>query len=238
MIKLIPNDILAIQIYTLVNAIDEKISFSKEYLLHDNIFFILAEPFSLGFDLINTKVSKCKPRSALKMNFNDAYKLEFQRLPSALINMIGNAFNQWLGISRYDSQGVYKSLNTEGNRQLNPYSINMEISNTSLIVTHNGEKITYESAVRHLLTKNNVNEPPNSFKNDDTAIMKPKKEGTFAQAKNTFMDGVNEGFAKTAPKNIDKAELDALKGKGLLEYFKASFLSGFYGDEYKNKKSK
>lgn len=236
MIKLIPNDMLAIQMYSTANSIDSKMSFSKEYLLHDNIFFMLGEPFSLGFDMVSKKVSKCKPRSEVKVDFKDAYQLKFQALPSAMINMIGNAFNQWLGISHYDNAGVYSSLNAEGNRQLKPHNLQMELNNSSLTITHYENHITYEAAVKYLLLYDVVSAPSPSIQYDNEEPDVLKRKGVLSKMHDSFMEGFNKGFDKTTIFG-DSPTLDIIKEKGILGYFKECALKGFYGDDY-NKRTK
>lgn len=221
--------------YSMASSIDTKMGFSKEYLLHDNIFFILGEPFSLGFDLTNRKVGRCKARSEIKGSFSDACQLEFESLPTEMINIIGYAFNQWLGAGHYENPGVLSRLNVEGNRQLEPYNLRMDISNNSLVITNDGKQITYEAMLRYLLNYNMVSEYiPTTHCNREEDINTERK-GILSKIHDIFMESFYEGLDKTSSKMGNSSASNTFKEKGFLAFMKESFLKGFYGDDYDNK---
>ena len=67
MLKLISNELLAMKFFKVTERIKDGCGYSKEYLLHEDVLYILGEPHSLSFNIYEKKVSKCKPRGTLSL---------------------------------------------------------------------------------------------------------------------------------------------------------------------------
>lgn len=141
---------LDVRLYQTMHAVDKSYGAVGKYFLQGDMFVLLGYDHSVRINLLTRELSADVPMRSFEIEAEPVLWFSEESAESSVIRMISNAMRQWLNIDALKISELMEDAEAV-NRALSRYNLRIIFDMDSMCIFYDGEGITFEEAVEHIM---------------------------------------------------------------------------------------